>query len=141
MKRTIILAIAAACTLSGCKNSGFSENAFLTQTTSGGDNDIALMEKGTRILTYDPATWQLGYNDAKKEFRVSDDNMNYYYIVRCNTMPSEEGQTIDATLEWTTYNDNMSKSLTFKVSKIDSDGKIWLYSAKGQIGVVVKEVK
>lgn len=140
MKKRLLLSIMTIMCLHGCINDSFTEDEFM-ETTGKDGGEIMLMERGKAILTYNPATWQLGFNNSLKEFRVHDDNMTHYYTLRCDTMPTEEGQTIDGTLEWTTYNDNKSRRMTFNVSRMGTDGKIWLWSAKHQTGVVVVEVR
>lgn len=140
MKRIFAVSMVASCLVTGCINESFTEDKFLEETGKEG-YEIALIERGSRLLGYKPDTWQLGFNDEKIEFRVHDDKMGYYYVLRCDAMPSEEGQTVNGRLEWTTYNDNKVRDLSFTVSKIDADGKIWLWNARNQIGVVVVAVR
>lgn len=140
MKRILSSLMIAGCLTAGCVGDTFTENEFMEATAEKG-SEIALIERGARILSYAPDTWQLGFNDTRKEFRVHDDKMGYYYVLRCDAMPSEEGQTVNGRLEWTTYNDNKVRDLSFTVSKIDADGKIWLWNARNQIGVVVVAVR
>lgn len=138
MKKTILSYMTVIVSLTGCIGDPFTEDEFVGSVENSG---VTLMEKGRTILEYDPSTWQVGFNDAKKEFRVHDDWMRYYYILRCKTMPVEEGQIVDATLEWTTYDDNESRSAAFKVSKIWTDGRILLWNSQYQLGAVVVEVR
>lgn len=140
MKKALLLSFIAAICLSGCLNDPFTAKDFI-EATGNDESGIILMERKKTILSYDPATWQLGFNSALKEFRVHDDQMKYYYSLKCDNIPSEEGQTIEGTLEWTTYDDSKSRQMTFIVSKIGDDGRIWLWNAKYQTGVVVVEVR
>lgn len=140
MKKTLLLIVITIFGVHGCIKSSFSENDFIEATTNG-NSDIVLMERGKILLEYNPMTWQLCFNDTEKEFRVQDDNLEYYYAIKCNRMPVTEGETIEGKLRWTTYNDNVSRIMQFTVSKINEDGKIWLWNAKYQIGVVVVAVR
>lgn len=102
--------------------------------------DISLTEKGTLMISYDPLTYQLGYNAENNEFRVHDDNMGNWFTLRCNTRPAAAGDKIKADLSWTTSNTvKTRRGLEFQVEKTDSKGQIWLWCEEEAIGVVVKE--
>ncbi|MBO5193713.1 MAG: hypothetical protein J6B62_02335 [Bacteroidales bacterium] len=140
MKKALLLSFISIACLSGCIKDTFTAEDFINTTKYDG-HGVILKERGRTILVYDPSTWQLSFNSTMKEFRVHEDQMKYYYSLKCDNMPSEEGQTIEGTLEWTTYDDSKSRHMTFSVSKIGTDGRIWLWNAKYQTGVVVVEVR
>ena len=103
------------------------------------NSDIGLMVKGSYAVRYDEANFQMGFNEDRKEFWVTDDNMADYFILAFDEMPSEEGQTVTASIEYTTSDDIRSKvGIEFRVTKTDlAEGKIWLWNAGGKIGAVI----
>lgn len=104
--------------------------------------DLMLTWKGDVQLTYAPQTWQYSFNTAKNEYRVNDDNMANYFVIRCSERPSSEGQELSADVEWTVKsNIKRYEGLRFKVEKVASDGRIWLWSKSQKIGVVIKEIQ
>ena len=101
--------------------------------------DISLTVKGEVMLTYDPMTFQLGYNEDRNEFRVFDDNVGNWFTLTCSSRPTGTGDTLSADLSWTTENSTKSRrGLQFSVERTDSDGKIWLWCNEEAIGIVVK---
>lgn len=105
--------------------------------------EISLRIKGARLLEYKAETHQLGFSRSKCEFRVHDDDMANYFIIRCSEMPSTTGQKVTADIEYTTSDDVKSRNgLEFEVADIeDGSGKIWLWNQKYQIGAVVKALQ
>lgn len=101
--------------------------------------DISLRIKGAGLLEYKAETHQLGFNRSECEFRVHDDDMANYFIIKCNEMPSATGQKVTADIEYTTPDDVKTRNgIEFEVANInDSNGKIWLWNQKYQIGAVV----
>jgi len=100
---------------------------------------ITLVLDGKTILRYDPLTWQLGYNAAKGEFQAFSDDMSSYYILTCKAIPSSEGESITANMEWKTGEGLKKKSgVKFSVKRIGDDGRIWLWNASDGIGIVVR---
>ena len=99
---------------------------------------IQLMVAGRVILTYDPPTWQLGYNPSANEFRAGDDAMKNFFIVTCSKCPSRLGEKIDATVSWTVGNATESLKGRFEVAKVEGD-RYWLWCGdkKTQAGVTV----
>ena len=105
-------------------------------------DDLSLTWKGEEQLSYDPLTWQTGCNVGRGEYRVHDDNMANYYIVRCKDRPVYEGQDVYADVEWTVRsNIKRYEGVRLTVMKTDGEGKIWLWSRTQKIGVVVKEIQ
>ncbi|MCX4335473.1 MAG: hypothetical protein K1V99_01290 [Bacteroidales bacterium] len=104
-------------------------------------SDISLTWKGKLQMSYNESSCQLGFNEEKKEFRVYDDALGYWFIVRCNQMPRHVDQTLKADVEWTTANDTRTeKGVEFSVEKTDSQGKIWMWSKSKKIGVVIRQL-
>lgn len=100
-------------------------------------NDLCLIFKDKIIHKYDPLTWQLGYNQTKKEFRVYNDNVSDFYILTCNQLPQKVGQEIQGDLKWSDSSIKNRKNLTFTVKKIDYQGRIWLWNSKNEIAISV----
>lgn len=120
---------------------GCSRDLYNVQEILLSREDISLTFKGEEQLVYDPAGWQMGYNSARNEFRVSDDDMADYFIVRCDADPTDEGQELKADIIWTMQT-TMKRydGLKFEVRKVASGGKIWLWNRVHGIGVVVRKL-
>lgn len=132
MKKSIIILSFILC-LTGC-NPYDPEEILLPR------EDISLTVKGELILSYDPQTFQLGYNADKNEFRVHDDNIGNWFTLRCEVRPAVVGEDIEADISWTTANTiKKRRGLEFRVEKTDAEGHIWLWCKEEAIGVVVKE--
>lgn len=104
--------------------------------------ELTLTWKGTAQAMYVPSTWQYGFNTAKNEYRVNDDNMANYFVVRCDERPSAEGQELSADVEWTVAtNIKRYEGLRFKVERVAPDGRIWLWNKSQKIGIVIKDIQ
>lgn len=119
----------------GCKQE--SVNEVLMQ-----ESGVSLRHRGTVIFKYEGNTCQLSYNDKRHEFKVMDDDMANYFILKCDVDPTEIDQNIVAQLSYTTSNDlKVEKDLNLKVVKIDqSSGLIWLWNSTKKLGVVVRKI-
>ncbi|MDE5955103.1 MAG: hypothetical protein K2G80_01230 [Bacteroidales bacterium] len=134
MMKKIILILAAAAMAASCVKYDVTE--ILLQRT-----DISLTWKGELQMKYNPKTCQLGYNAASNEYRVYDDRLGYWFILRCSETPSYTGQVFKADVEWTTENDTkIERSIEFKVEKTNRDGYIWLWSKSKKIGAVIRQL-
>lgn len=133
MKRAITI-IFAAILLAGCQEYDIEE--ILLQR-----EDISLTIKGDEVLVYDEETFQLGYSSEKNEFRVFDDNLANWFVLKCSARPSTEGQEVKADLSWTSPNTTRTrKGLTFTVERTGPGGFIWLWCETEAAGVVVREL-
>lgn len=133
MRKLLILILLGICA-SGCRVYDIEEVLLQRE-------DISLTVRGAEMLVYKPETFQIGYNDLKNEYRVFDDAMGNWFVLRCQERPAAEGQEVKASLSWTTSDNTRTKSgLTFRVEKTDQEGLIWLWCATEAIGVVVKEL-
>lgn len=134
MKYTLYAAILSfgLAVLSGCvKGYGFEK----LQENS----DIGLMVKGSYAVRYDKANFQMGFNEDRREFWVTDDNMADYFVLTCDALPRPEG-TLTADLVYTTRDDIKSKTgLKFDVQDYDSDsGTVKLWNQTSKIGVIIR---
>lgn len=103
--------------------------------------DISLSIREQVLMSFDENTCQLGYNSARNEYRVYDENLANWYILRCSAQPTSEGQTVKADLEYTTAKDVKSLTdLEFSVEKTSSDGLVWLWNKERKIGIIIKNL-
>ncbi len=130
--RYIAIAVSAvlAIALCGCQKESV-DPEFLS------NGNLCLMEKGRTVHSSDPLTWQTSFNRARKEFRVHTDNMSDYYILKCSTVPESEGQSIKGSLQWSGNTIVNRRNLDFRVEKMDSEGRVWLWCGKSKIAVSV----
>ena len=134
MTRLTYIFIILLC-ISGCRRYDIDE--ILLQR-----EDISLTINGVEVISYDPVSYQLGYNERKNEFWVSDDYISHWFILTCHDRPDTEEQSLKADLSWTDATTTKSrKNLNFKVMKRDSKGHIWLWCEEDAIGIVVKEFR
>ena len=132
MRRTFIYVAVLAAAATGCDR--YQPEEILLPR-----NEISLTLKGVDQLRYEENTWQLGFNDERKEFRAMDDQVSEWFIFKFSTMPDSEGQKVKGDLEYTTDNDvKTQEGLTYSVEKISQDGLVWLWNEDKDIGAVIK---
>lgn len=133
--RLITSAALLTCALS-CQHTLEPDNDFLVSS------DLSLVIKGTTVLTYNPLTWQLGYNSDNKEFQANDDSMNDYFLVKCSSVPNKVGQKLNATVTWQVKGSVKSSDGDFEVVKNDGD-TYWLWCGKKnrRIAVTVRVLR
>ena len=133
MKRAILILL-TVCLLSGCCT--YDVDEILLQKS-----DISLTWKGTDQFVYDPLTCQLSHNSSTHEYRIFDDKIANWFIVRCSERPDTEGQQIRADVTWTTSNGTKNENnVEFTVKQTDANGQIWLWNKKKSIGIVIKNL-
>ncbi|MBQ9310373.1 MAG: hypothetical protein IJ222_05840 [Bacteroidales bacterium] len=96
--------------------------------------------KGFTTFLYDPLSCQVSFNRDKCEFRVHSDNMSDFYSLTLDEFPSEAGMKVSGTVSWTTGNNLHNKKTTFEVLKLEGD-KVWLWSSKNRIALVVRSLE
>lgn len=135
MKRSIISYIvipAAILLLCSCNRTMEPDSAFVA------GSGIQLKVAGSVIYTYDPLTWQLGYNPTSREFRAADDAMKNWFFVNCSSVPSSVGQKMEATVTWSSGSATNSVKGKFEVVKAERDTYwLWCGDKKIQTGVTV----
>lgn len=125
------ISVAILCGLSSCQN--FDVGIVLLVR-----NDVSLTVRGEEQFVYDPLTCQLGYNMEDCEFRVYDDRLGDWFVLRCNVPPDTEGMKVRADIEFTTNDSTVSyDGLEFVVKKTDVSGHVWLWNESRKIGVVI----
>ena len=133
MMRRYIYIVLAALALSACRYDV--DEILLTRS------DISLTVKGELQMAFNENTCQLGYNSARNEYRVYDEILANWYILRCSAQPTSEGQIVKADLEYTTAKDVRSLTdLEFSVEKTSSDGLVWLWNKERKIGIIIKNL-
>lgn len=101
--------------------------------------DISITWKGKVQVAFEAESFQLGYNDTSHEYRVYDDKLAYWFIVRCSEQPISEGQTVKAYISWTgTDRIYECKETHLTVKKTDDSGLIWLWSQAESLGIIIK---
>lgn len=103
------------------------------------ESDRIRLEIGGRLyLEYDESLGQLGFNAQDCCFSVLSDNASDYFILTLDKMPGAKGETVSASLKWTTPSSIESrKDIVFKVMKLEDD-ILWLYNSNERIAVCVK---
>ena len=102
------------------------------------DSDVvSLTVNKVKVFEYDPMTCQLGYNDSKREFRVSTDNMSDYFVITLSKIPTSKEEQVTGSISWTgaDYIRDLSNQ-TFETVKVDR-GKIWLWNQANKLAVII----
>ena len=103
--------------------------------------EISITQKGTVMMSYDPLRCQMSHEKATNTYRVFDDMIADWFIVKCSERPDNEGQELTADVTWTTSKDTKTeKGLKFVVEKTDAQGHIWMWNKSKKIGIVIKNL-
>ena len=134
--RYYLIILAFALLFAGCTSKDELAEALMES------QNISITWKGAVQVTYNADTFQLGYNSANNEYRVYDDNLTNWFIVKCSQKPMTEGETVVADVSWT--GEKSIKNFTgktFKVAKTDEQGHVWLQNSSDKIGIIIKNIK
>ncbi len=133
MKR-ILTILAALTMLASCKQYEMEEILLPRE-------DVSLTIKGKTEFAYSPITCQMSHNETSNTYRVFDDQISKWFILKCDEKPTSEGQEITADLTWTASSSTkMMKGLRFRVEKMGGSGRIWMWCEQKSIGIVVKNL-
>ena len=127
--------IMTASMLTGCVHTGSMNEADFDSTIS----DVSLTVGGKECLKYDSRIHQIAYDNGKRQFRVMDDDLDNYFVITLDRIPQNVGETVSATLVYTTEDDIISIRADFTLSRY-TDGKLWLWNGGNHTGVVVEEL-
>ena len=127
----IVLCLLAALAIACCNGRNGFDRDFVESDV------ISLTVNKVKVFEYDPMTCQLGYNDTKREFRVSTDKMSDYYVVTLSKIPSAKDENVTGSISWTgeDYTKDL-KNLTFQTVKIER-GKLWLWNQANKLAVII----
>ncbi len=127
----IVLCLLAALAFACCNGRNGFDRDFVESDV------ISLTVNKVKVFEYDPMTCQLGYNDTKREFRVSTDKMSDYFVVTLSKIPSAKDENVTGSISWTgeDYTKDL-KNLTFQTVKIER-GKIWLWNQANKLAVII----
>lgn len=132
MKKRFLPFLLALLLLGGCRTSEMDPGMLASDT-------ISLMVKGKTVFTLPEKEGQLGYNQQRKEFRAGTDDMTSFFVLRCEPLPTSEGQVITGSLRWSEGETVRTRNnLSFRVEKYEDTGLVWLWCAKDKTGAVVK---
>ena len=132
MKKRFLPFLLALLLLGGCRTSEMDPGMLASDT-------ISLMVKGKTVFTLPEKEGQLGYNQQRKEFRAGTDDMTSFFVLRCEPLPTSEGQVITGSLRWSEGETVRTRNnLSFGVEKYEDTGLVWLWCAKDKTGAVVK---
>lgn len=130
-KYAFILLLTAASLLAGCRHDDISEAFSLDET-------IRIESGGDVIFQYNPLTCQLFFSRDTGTFRVGTDTMSDYFSVSLSDIPATHGDVVRGDIKWTVRSNICDiRNVTLKVVRLEGD-TIWLWSAKEQIGLVVR---
>ena len=135
--RYSVLAIAAAMMLCSCAEDEEAREDFVKTCPGPG------LTIGAECLhSFEIDACQLSCSSDRRQFRVSDDNMNSYYILdKVDRMPSGVGSTLKGDLIWTTDKDVRYRGgLEFKVIRVEQD-YYWLWNRRNDIGLVIRYIR
>lgn len=126
-----ILLLGALLLLAGCQDE--------RQRTAFCENEgVRLLVGGSIAFSYEPNSCQLAYSRDLREFRAYTDTMSDFFVATFSQVPSALEQRLTADLVWTTERDVLTrKNLTLEVVRLEGD-MVWLWSAAGRIGLVVR---
>lgn len=127
----ILICVAVALAVASCNGRNGYDRDFLESDT------ISLTVNREKVFEYDPFTCQLGYNDAKREFRVSTDNMSDYFVVTLSKIPTSKDDQVTGSITWTgpDYTRDL-KNLSFNTVKVERE-KIWLWNQANKLAVII----
>ena len=129
--QNILVCLLAVLGLVSCNGRNGYDRSFTESDT------ISLTVNKQTVFEYDPFTCQLGYNDTKREFRVSTDNMSDYFVLTLSKIPTSKEEQITGSITWT--GDDYTRELrnqTFQTVKVEH-GKIWLWNQANKLAVII----
>ncbi len=124
MKKYIYIAIlaAASAALASCSKDGEAQEQFMTICS-----DYGMTVDGVQVVSIGEYRVQTSFYEDKKQFRVSDDTMENFYVLTVDKIPSGEGSTFEGDLGWGNARTASQKSgLSFKVISVEDD-RFWVW--------------
>jgi hypothetical protein len=132
MRKLVILAVIASI-VTGC--------CWDIDEVLLGKDDISVTMKGEDLFVYDPMTCQISFSSPDNIYRMYDDRLSDWVIIKCSDRPDTEGQNLIADVTWTASSSTRTEhGLKFTVQKTSADGKVWLWNKSKKIGIVIKNL-
>lgn len=104
-------------------------------------DDVSFTLKGQPEFVYNPLTCQMSHNSKENIYRMHDDKLADWLVIKCSEKPDTQGQEITADISWTASSSTKAeRGLKFTVEKTSSDGRIWMWNKSKRIGIVVKNL-
>ena len=104
-----------------------------------GSSEVSLSLKGKVQYTFNPNKGQAAYNAEGTLYRFSDDDLNSWFELRCQSRPVNAEDRIKADLEWASKTSfGNEKNLEFVVKQTDDSGMIWLWNDTKNIGLIIR---
>ena len=127
----ILLLVSALLLLAGCQDER--QRAAFCEIEG-----VRLLVGGSIAFSYEPNSCQLAFSRDLREFRAYTDTMSDFFVATFSAVPSVPEQRLTADLVWTTEREVLKrKNLTLEVVRLEGD-MVWLWSASGRIGLVVR---
>ena len=127
----ILLLVSALLLLAGCQDER--QRAAFCEIEG-----VRLLVGGSIAFSYEPNNCQLAFSRDLREFRAYTDTMSDFFVATFSAVPSVPEQRLTADLVWTTEREVLKrKNLTLEVVRLEGD-MVWLWSASGRIGLVVR---
>ena len=99
---------------------------------------VRLLVGGSIAFSFEPNSCQLAFSRDLREFRAYTDTMSDFFVATFSQVPVALEQRLTADLVWTTEREVLKrKNLTLEVVRLEGD-MVWLWSAAGRIGLVVR---
>lgn len=132
MKRYLTI-IFTALILAGCADVSIDEVLLSS-------SDVSVSLKGKVLYTFNPDKAQAAYDRENNQYRYLDDDLGFWFEVRCHTRPATAGEVIKADIDWATRSSfRTEKEMVFSVEKTDETGMIWLWNDSEDIGIIIKD--
>ena len=105
-----------------------------------GSTEVSLSMKGKVQYTFNPGTGQAAFSPDGTLYRYTDDNLQNWFELKCQTRPVLEGDKIKADLKWNSKTSSGDETaLEFSVERTDESGMIWLWNETKNIGLIIKD--
>lgn len=132
---TYIFAIIALLTASSCQDRLKYDKDFLS-------SEAVMLKVGTKLeFEYKDLNCQLAYNDKRREYRASTDNMSDYFVLRLSQIATSKGQKLTGSLSWTgdDYMGNLN-NISLEVVKIN-ETNVWLWNQANKVAVIIPRME
>lgn len=99
-------------------------------------NILGVYSRGTQILVYDQADFQLAVSPKRHLFRLQDDGQHRYAQVVFETPPRREGDLVQAHCQYKVGNLNLNLKIQMEYL-LSANDKYWLWNDQHQLGFLI----